>query len=174
MNGILITKCEDFANAFNNYVSNISQALSSEFQSDVFEYSSYNNVLSSAVFRFQPLTEDDLNKTISSMKMTGGGYDSLSIFVFKNYSRNFILVLTQLCNLSMTTGKFPSSLSIAKVECLFKSGDRRNLSNYRTISLLPSFGKFLEKVIESKLVKHLESIFPLTGAQLGFRKGRSA
>ena len=173
VNDTSITNSEDIANAFNNYFSSIGQTLSSEFQSDNYDYSSYNNVLSSAVFRFQPVTEDDLNKIISSMKMTGGGYDGLPMFVFKNYSRTFIQVLTRLCNLSMTTGMFPSSLSIVKVKCLFKSGDRRNLSNYRPISLLPSFGKILEKVIESQLVKHLESNFLLTGAQFGFRKGRS-
>ena len=145
MNVISITNSEDTANAFNNYFSNIGQALSCEFQSDNYDYSSYNNVLSSAVFQFQPVTEDNLNEIFSSMKMTGCGYDGLPVFVFKYHTRNFIQALTRLCKLSMTTGMFPSSLSIGKVKRLFKSNDRMNLSNYRSISLLPSFGKNIRK-----------------------------
>ena len=58
MNDTSVTNSEDIANAFNNYFSDIGQALSSEFQSENNDHSSYNNVLSSTVFRFQPETED--------------------------------------------------------------------------------------------------------------------
>ena len=81
------------------------------------------------------------------------------MFVFKNTSRFFIKVLTRRCNLSMTIGIFHSSLSIAEVKCMYKSGDRSNLSNYRPISLLPSYGIFLEKAIVSQMIKQLETFF---------------
>ena len=60
-NDAIVTNSEDMSNAFSIFLSNIGQALSAEFQTDSNYYSSYNNVLSSAVFQFQSVTEDDLN-----------------------------------------------------------------------------------------------------------------
>ena len=144
VNDSWVTNSENTGNAFNFYFSNGCQALSFEFQSDNTDYTSYNNVPSSAVFRFQPVTENDL-EIISSMEMTGGGFDGMPLFVFKNNSGDIIQVMTRLCNLSMMAGIFPTSSSIVKVKCLYKSGNRNSLSNYRPISLLPYFGKKLEK-----------------------------
>ena len=99
VNDSIVTNSEDKSNALSNYFRNIGQALSSEFQNDNKDYSSYINVKSSAVFRFQSVTEDHLCQIISSMKITGGGYDGMPKFVFKNSSCNFIQVLTRLRSL---------------------------------------------------------------------------
>ena len=42
---------------------------------------------------------------------------------------------------------FPDAFKIAEVKTLFKRGGRHILGNYRPISLLPQFGKMLEKTI---------------------------
>ena len=62
VNDTLVTKSVDIANAFNNYFSNNGQSLNSEFQSDNSDYTYHDNVVPSAVMRFQQSTENDLKK----------------------------------------------------------------------------------------------------------------
>ena len=47
---------------------------------------------------------------------------------------------------------FPSQidrLKFATVRPLFKKGDKRDISNYRPISLLPVFSKILDRVMQT-------------------------
>ena len=53
--------------------------------------------------------------------------------------------LTILINEFFRTGVFPAKLKIAKVITLYKKGAADNPSNYRPISLLSIFSKFLKK-----------------------------
>jgi hypothetical protein len=58
-----------------------------------------------------------------------------------------------------------------RVKPLFKKGDRTDVSNYRSISILTSFSKILEKVIYNRLLKHvINNILLLPKEQFGFRK----
>ena len=58
-------------------------------------------------------------------------------------------------------------LLIAKGE-----GDTTNISNYRPIYLLENLGKFLERIINERLQRHLEDNELLNERQFGFRKKR--
>ena len=54
---------------------------------------------------------------------------------------------------------------------LLKKGDKRDISNYRPISLLPVFSKILERVMQTRLLKHLNDYNILSCEQYGFRPG---
>jgi hypothetical protein len=45
------------------------------------------------------------------------------------------------------SGVFPTRLKFAAVKPLYKKGERMDITNYRPISLLPSFLKMFEKII---------------------------
>jgi len=64
-------------------------------------------------------------------------------------------------------------MKTAKIVPLFKSGDPSDITNYRPISLLSSFGKILEKIVANKLVSFLESNKLISTQQFGFRTGHS-
>ena len=51
----------------------------------------------------------------------------------------------------MELGTFPKILKIGKVSPIFKKGDSQLFDNYRPISVLPIFGKILEKVLYNRL-----------------------
>lgn len=59
---------------------------------------------------------------------------------------------THICNLSLQTGTFPNKVKTAKVIPIFKRGEKQQFTNYRPISLLPTFSKILEKLFVEMFV----------------------
>ena len=74
---------------------------------------------------------------------------------------------------SFHTGNFPSSLKIAKVTPIHKSGDKNQLSNFRPISILPLLSKIIEKLVFKQVLNFLEKYNLLHNNQYGFRPNRS-
>ena len=58
--------------------------------------------------------------------------------------------ISALCNLSMSQGVFSSASQVAKLKPIFKKGKKTDPSNYRSISLLPSISKIIERVIRDQ------------------------
>ena len=73
----------------------------------------------------------------------------------------------------MSTGTFPNSFKIAKITPLYKKENPQSFENYRSISILPSFSKLLERLIHSRLLNHLNSNNILFKGQFGFRSHHS-
>ena len=73
----------------------------------------------------------------------------------------------------MQTGIFPDPLKIAKVNPVFKTGDLKEISNYRPISVLPCFSKLLERIMHNRLYSYIVNEKILYSKQFGFRKGLS-
>jgi hypothetical protein len=57
----------------------------------------------------------------------------------------------------MLSGIFPTRLKYATIKPVLKNGDKKNVANYRIISILPSFSKILENIIYIRLMNHLET-----------------
>ena len=83
------------------------------------------------------------------------------------------LPLSIIINQTLNTGIFPDTLKVAKVRPLYKKGDDRSFSNYRPISLLPSFSKIFEKVIYQQTYSYFQTHNLLYSSQYGFRSGHS-
>jgi len=62
-----------------------------------------------------------------------------------------------------------STLKSAEIKPLYKKVEVANTSNYRTISLLTSFSKIVEKIIYTRLIRHLNHNHILVYEQFGFR-----
>jgi fructose-1,6-bisphosphatase/inositol monophosphatase family enzyme len=60
-------------------------------------------------------------------------------------------------------------LKYAEVKPLFKKGNKKDLSNYRPVSLLTALSKVFEKVIYARLYQHLNNHNILVNEQFGFR-----
>ena len=65
-------------------------------------------------------------------------------------------------------GIFSSVFKIAKVVPIFKSGSKQIIKNYRSISLLPTLSKILEKLIKTRLIKFFDNYQVLYKFQYGF------
>ena len=66
-------------------------------------------------------------------------------------------LLCHIINLSIRSGKFPSSWKAAKVTPIFKSGSRSLPENYRPISVLPIVLKLLENAAQQALKDYFEN-----------------
>ena len=79
-------------------------------------------------------------------------------------------------NLSISNGIVPDQMKIARVVPLFKADDQPLFTNYRPVSVLPSFSKFRERIIcmYNRLLDYLQIyILILCDNQFGFRKNHS-
>ena len=88
-------------------------------------------------------------------KSTLPGCDKIRIRTFKDNMDFFGITFLHIWNQSHLQGTFPAQLKRAKTVPVFKSGDRRELENYRTLSMLNSFSKFFEKLAYLQLYSYL-------------------
>jgi hypothetical protein len=120
--------------------------------------------------KFHNTSNKDIEKIINALKIKESfGYDEISTKIL-NTSASFISSpLNYICNKSILSGTFPTRLKYAVVKPLLKKGDRKNVANYRPISLLTSFSKVFEKLIYDRLLKHIGTNNILVDEQFGFR-----
>jgi len=80
--------------------------------------------------------------------------------------------LSELINLSVQTGKYPSELKHAKIIPIYKGDDETDSSNYRPILLLSVFNRIFEKIMYmyNRLKSYIEDNELLYKAQYGFRE----
>ena len=66
-------------------------------------------------------------------------------------------ILFHVFKVSIQQGIFPDSLKIAKATPILKSGDQGNVSNYRSISILPIFSKVFGRIMFDRAYSNLDS-----------------
>jgi hypothetical protein len=81
--------------------------------------------------------------------------------------------LAHIYNLSLNSGVFPDIRKTAKVKPLYKKGDKCDMRNYRPISIIPVFGKLLQRLMCNRIISFLYKNKNLSEAQNGFRKDKS-
>ena len=55
--------------------------------------------------------------------------------------------LADICNISLSTGVFPTIFKLAKVVAVHKNDSKLDFSNYRPVSLLSNIEKILERLM---------------------------
>ena len=171
INGITVSDKTTIAIEFNNFFVNIGPELASSITSIVNPLSYVNNVMYSIVI--PNVSEYEIMQIILSLKNSAAGWDEIPASVGKKCIQSYIKPLTYIINMSLMEGVFPYELKLAKVIPIYKSGDKKLLTNYRPISVLPFFSKIFEKVMYNYIVKHMESNNIIFNQQFGFRKKHS-
>jgi hypothetical protein len=101
------------------------------------------------------------------------GPEGIPARVFRDLAPEIAPYLQIVFNKSVSEHTVPRVWRVANVTPIFKNGDKEQPSNYRPISLTSIACKFLEHIIVSSIMKHLDSQDLLNKFQHGFRKGRS-
>ena len=102
------------------------------------------------------------------------GWDEISIRMIKLSDASLVIPLKIIFTHCLRQGMFPEIWKCANVVPVHKTNEKNVKSNYRPISLLPIFGKILEKLIYDSLYSHLRLCGILNPNQSGFRPGDSA
>ena len=66
--------------------------------------------------------------------------------VVKSVSDEIFVILKHIFNIFLAKEVFPDKLKIPRVTPIFKKGNNTLVTNYRPISILPSFSKSLEAI----------------------------
>ena len=116
----------------------------------------------------------EVNKIIDSLKnKNSSGYDEIPTKIIKAGKPFIISPLINICNKMLAQGIYPERLKFSLVKPIYKSGDKSSPTNYRPISLLPTFSKIFKKVIYKRLMDHLNSNVIQSQQQYGFRSEMS-
>jgi hypothetical protein len=111
-----------------------------------------------------------IEKIIQSLKSKNSyGYDEISSRILKVSALYVLSPLTWIFNKVLSTGVFPERLKFAEVKPLYKKGEKTDFSNYWPISLLTSFYKIIEKIINRKLYDHININNILVNEKFSFR-----
>lgn len=113
----------------------------------------------------------EIQKILRNLKIRKSpGVDNIQNALLKNMSQKCVVLLTRLLNGCLLLGYFPNCWKTAKVIALKKPGKIDTIpSHYRPISLLPTLGKILERVVCDRLLRDVIHI----NEQFGFRRGHS-
>lgn len=94
------------------------------------------------------IDELEVNSIINNYKDdTAAGHDRITVKILKSISVLIVKRLVYIFNLSIKNGIFPDNFKLAINKLLFKGGDRKNMSNYRPISMLTKFVKIFGKLL---------------------------
>jgi hypothetical protein len=121
-----------------------------------------------------PFSIEELDRLVHELRPNKApGLDRFSGRVIKLTHPHTGQSLLRILNACWNLGYFPRTWKHGNLVILLKdpSGDTGNVKNYRPITLLPIYGKLLEKLIKTKLSNALTPLH--SPHQFGFTSGRS-
>ena len=98
------------------------------------------------------------------------GPDCIPVVVLKNCERELSYILAELFNKCLEECCSLDCRKVSSVVPVFKNvGERSTAKNYHPVSLLSVVSKVFEKLVNNRIVDHLEKCGILTDFQYGFR-----
>ena len=114
-----------------------------------------------------------LNLLLKADIERAAGLDQISNKVLKLAAPIIYRQLTDLFNLSVSSGVYPVDWKLAKVSPIYKTGERIDPNNYRPISVLSTIARIFEKIIYEQFYDYLNRKNILDPRQSGFRSFHS-
>lgn len=132
-----------------------------------------NNKKINHEFQFSEVAEEMISNIILKMKSTAVGSDNINSTFLILCCPFIIPYLTHLINCCLRLAVFPSAWKSAIVMPLPKVSQPDNYGQLRSISILPTMSKILEKVMAFQISGFAASNDLLPEKQSGFRRGHS-
>ena len=102
------------------------------------------------------------------------GPDCIPVVVLKNCEPELSYILAALFKKCLKESCFPDCWKVSSVVPVFKNvGEKSTARNYRPVSLLSVVSKVFEKLINNRIVDHLEKCGLFSDFQYGFRSSPS-
>lgn len=144
-----------------------------QFDSDI--KSKVSEPLTSAELPMKYTSPSEISYYIKTLKLKKApGHDKIPNDILHNLPRKGLAFLSSLFNACLSISYFPKTWKHSEIIVIHKPGKPSSLkSSYRPISLLPTLSKLFEKVIKSRLEKHLNDISLIPPHQFGFKSHHS-
>ena len=102
------------------------------------------------------------------------GFDCIPVVVLKNCKPELSYMLAKLFNKCLKKSCFPDCWKVSLVVPVFKNvGERSTTKNYCPVSLLSVVSKVFEKLVNNRIVDHLEICGLFSDFKYGFRSSQS-
>lgn len=174
IHNVTIDNSELIANKFNEYFINIPRDLANKLPQATTTFGDYLPASTSSSMGLLPASEEELLNIGRTIKKTHTkGLDDIDPYIALSNLHLITYPIMLFINSSLSYGIVPDQLKSAKVIPVFKKGDKQNCENYRPISILPFFAKFLEKIMHDRLSSFINKTKALHPSQHGFRSGHS-
>ena len=168
--GEIVEKDEKMVEVLNNYFSSV---FTNENDFEVILADSAKNGELRMPEEFG-LNIEEIRQAILGMSVSkAAGPDQIYSRVLHEGVDYFAKIFYLIFNRSLSFCEIPLDWKEANVVPLFKKGDKKEVSNYRPVSLTSLVGKILEKVIKNRICDFLEKNGLIMDSQHGFRTGRS-
>ena len=163
------------ANAFNEYFGSIAGSLVRNLPPRSSNDTLYHNMgqRSVSVLDFHFTSPVEVSKVIGLLKNRKCSISEIPTIVYKKLSGLIAPIVCNLFNASILEGYFPVVLKVSRVIPFHKGGNKKDIKNYRPISLLPILSKIFEKLMHCRLYSFLSSKKFFSNSQYGFLKGLS-
>ena len=167
---------EGFRNYYSTLVENLVKMLPKPTNkysiNSVIKY--YEHMFPSDYFHLTSVSENSVLTILNATQVSkAAGIDNLSGRFLKDGAKVLSKPISDLCNLSIISEKFPDPCKVAKLKPLYKKSSVTDPCIYRPVSLLPLISKVIEKVIHDQTSTFLNSKNLLYNYQSGFRKKHS-
>ena len=110
---------------------------------------------------------------VNSIKTNASGIDGISAFFLKLGIKHSVYAFTNIINTSILYKKFPKRWKNALVKPLPKNNSPSCISDYRPISLLPTFSKVVEKLIAKQMIEYLKDTNYFDNLQSAYKHSHS-
>ena len=124
-------------------------------------------------FSFQSISEEDCIKIVKSIKSKSSGIDGINISTILLFLPRISTLLTHIVNMSFELNTFPERWKKALITPIPKCDIPLLESDFRPISLLPTFSKILEKAANIQIVAYLLKHDLLDPYQSAYKKNHS-
>ena len=116
-----------------------------------------------------------VNKVITNLDSSkASGPDCIPVVVLKNCEPELSYILAKRFNKCLKESCFPDCWKVSSVVPVFKNvGESSTAKNYHPVSLLSMVSKVFEKLVNNRIVDHLEKCGLFSDFQYGFRSSRS-
>ena len=121
------------------------------------------------------VTPKVVRKIITNLDFSrASGPDCIPVVVLKNWEPEISYILAELFSKCLTEFCFPDCWKVSLVVPVFKNvGESFTAKNHRPVSLLSVVSKVFEKLLNNRIVDHLEKCGFFSDSQYGFRSPQS-
>ena len=111
-------------------------------------------------FNFSHITPEITKKHLKKLNpKKATGCDNIPPKILRTSADTICYPLTDIINNMIDQNCFPDLLKKAQVTPVYKKDDPFTLKNYRPVSILPAVSKIFERVLNSQLMEHFNTIF---------------